>query len=91
MTPHSKFPPLWCDFNSGGELGNPDDIYYFCLDKARLTELSAKQGDRVFLYDDDLIDGVMGVVGIEGELIDHNGLLIARPFRQDFYYGPRFW
>ena len=89
MTKPSEFPPLWCDFNACGLSGRPDDNCFYSLDKVRALEFKA--GDRVFLYDDDIVDDKPGVVGIEGELLDYGGRLIARPFAQDFYYGPRFW
>ena len=89
MKKHSEFPPLWCDFNACGWSGRPDDTCYYALDKIRIKEFKA--GDRVFLYDEDIVDGTSGVVGIEGELIEDDGRLIARPFLQDYYYGPRFW
>jgi hypothetical protein len=85
----SDFPPLWCDFNACGLSGRPDDRCYYSLHKVHVKEFKA--GDRVFLFDDEIVDGAPGVVGIEGELLESNGGLIARPLKEEFYYGPRFW
>lgn len=89
MKKPSDFPPLWCDFNACGWSGRPDDNCYYSLDKVRVKEFKA--GDRVFLYDEDLVDGVMGVVGIDAELIEDRGGLIARSLSNAFYSGPKFW
>ena len=89
MKSPSDFPPLWCDFNAGGWSGRPDDNCYYSLDKIDGKEFKA--GDRVFLYDEDLVDGAMGVVGIDAELIEDRGSLIARPLGEAFYSGPKFW
>ncbi len=87
----SKFPAVWCDFNACGWSGQSDDDCYYVLDKKRLEELKATAGMRVFLYDDDIIDGRPGVVGIDAELIEDRGSLIARPLEETFYSGLRFW
>ena len=69
--------------------GRPDDRCFYSLDKIRLSQFKA--GDRVFLYDDDLVAGAVGVVGVDGELIEDRGILIARPLSDSFYSGPKFW
>lgn len=89
MKKPSEFPPLCCDFNACGLSGRSDDTCYYNLDRNCITGFKA--GDQVFLYDDDIVDGAPRIVGIEAELIDDRGRLIARPLLQDFYYGPRFW
>jgi hypothetical protein len=90
MPPQSSCPPVWCDFNACGWSGQPGDNCFYVLDKQRLVELRAKAGDRVFLYDLDSEDG-SEVTGVEGELVDSGGKLIARPLGEQFYSGPRFW
>ena len=52
--------------------------------------MGAKAGDKVFLYDEDSVDG-QEIVGIEGDLLAAAGKLIARPAKQEYYHGPRFW
>jgi hypothetical protein len=89
MKKPSDLPPLWCDFNACGWSGRPDDNCYYSLDKVRVEEFKA--GDRVFLYDVDLVDGAMGVIGIDAELIEDRSGLIARPLGDAFYSGPKFW
>jgi hypothetical protein len=90
MPVHSTHPVVWCDFNACGWSGRPHDNCFYLLDQKRLAELGAKVGDKVFLYMEDSDDG-REVTGIEGELVDSGGKLIARPFGQEFYNGPRFW
>ena len=89
MKKPSDFPPLLCDFNARGLSGRSDDYCYYALHKEHVKKF--KVGDHVFLYDDDLVDGELGVVGIDAELLDYKGSLIARPIGTDFYYGRRFW
>jgi hypothetical protein len=88
--PRSNYPPVWCDFNACGWSGKPDDDCFYVLDLKRLAELGAKAGDTVFLYMEDSADG-REVTGVEGELVEVTGKLIARPLDQDYYQGPRFW
>jgi hypothetical protein len=52
--------------------------------------VGAKAGDRVFLFMEDSADG-QEIPGIEAELADSDGKLIARPLDQEFYNGSRFW
>jgi hypothetical protein len=90
MLPSSKYPPVWCDFNALGWSGRPEDNCFYVLDQKRLAELGAKPGDKVFLFMEDSADG-QEVTGVEGELVDSDGKLIARPFEQEYYNGTRFW
>jgi hypothetical protein len=89
MSKPSQFPPLWCDFNACGLSRRPDDDCYYALHPEEVKAFAV--GDRVFLYDDDVVDGAPGVVGIEAQLVDYRGTLIARPTGEAFYHGPRFW
>jgi hypothetical protein len=90
LQPRSKYPPVWCDFNACGWSGRPEDNCYYVLDQKRLAEVGAKAGDRVFLLMEDSADG-QEIPGIEAELADSDGKLIARPLDQEFYNGSRFW
>jgi hypothetical protein len=91
MSAPSKYPAVRCDFNACGWAGRPDDDCYYVVDRKRLEYLKATAGMNVLPYDDDIIDGRPGVIGIDAQLIEDRGGLIAKPLEETFYNGIRFW
>jgi len=87
MPPPSTYPAVWCDFNACGWSGSARQLRLRSGPKASCG-IGAKVGDKVFLYGG--LRRRSRSHGNRGELLDSGGKLVARPFGQEFYNGPRF-
>lgn len=50
--PHDSLPRIRCDFNSVGWSGEEDDECYYSFDDKALTSARARDGMRVFIFED---------------------------------------
>jgi hypothetical protein len=62
-SPIESTPAVWADFNARGWAGGSDTAFY-ALDPNALAEAQPEQGKRVFLWDEDEPDTILGCVAI---------------------------
>ncbi len=82
--PDASLPRLWCDFNSQGWSGAPDDNCYYAFDEHALGRLGAREGLRIFAFMD---DGDGEILGCEAVLESFGTNWRVRPDQSTWFRG----
>ena len=89
LLPSEQLPAVWADFNACGWAGDGDTSYY-ALDQDALAAAQPANGKRVFLWDEDDPETILGCVGtLEYVTIGQFNGWRAVPVAGSLYRGPR--
>ena len=87
--PPDNLPAVQCDLNAQGWAGNGDTSFY-ALSQEPLAALNPVSGQKVFLWDEDDEDTVLGWVAVlEPCNFPHGPSWRAIPVPGTFYRGPK--